>query len=250
MDQKEQLHFDIAEGTKEIVLRQGVAEQVIPFREKIKVKGVISLPGEHLLKATNWLTKGDGAEVADPPLSFSYLKIDRDKMTIDFVEDAGMPWECTYTGALVFDEDFKSFEINNSTKTYTPHELAEKIKMSRSFFEKKSDAMRLVSELRNFEAKVNKDVEAKKDDRANTRILMAQSVETNIPENFRMKLPIFKGQPRILIEVEVAIDPHDLSCRLVSPEVNDYINETKNAIIEEQKTAIATLHPSLRIFEV
>lgn len=110
--------------------------------------------------------------------------------------------------------------------------------------------MRLVSELMGFEAKINKEVEAKADERANRRVLLAQTVTTNLPESFKMKIPIFKGQPEQIIEVEIGIDPVDLSCLLVSPEANDIITEVKNSIIDEQLAEISKLHPSLRIFEV
>lgn len=249
MSEEKSIKVELGPDQRELVLREGQADPVIPFRKSGKIEGTISVPREYLSKAPKWLTDPD-MEGGDAPINFSLLVVDRDKMNIQFIEDKGMPWEQIYTGALVFDPDFEKFQINNAQHTYTPFELAEKIKMNRSLFEKKSDAMRLVSELRNFEAKVNKDVEAKKDDRANTRVLMAQSVETNLPENFKMKLPIFKGQPPVVLEIEVAIDPGDLSCRLVSPEVNDFIHETKNEIIDSEKSAIAELHPGLCIFEV
>src|SRR5690606_9546607 len=114
---------------------------------------------------------------------------------------------------------------NDPAVTYTALQLADKIRMNRSFFENKSDAMRLVSELREFEAKVNKEVESKADGRANRRVLLAQTVTTNVPESFRMNVPVFKGLGKVAIEVEIGIDPYDLSCRLISPGANDHIHE-------------------------
>lgn len=248
------IKLEILGDNKELILRTGDAPDNFKVRKGIRVSGTIGLPLAHLEKITSTLFESQHRLFLSPGdmmvVDESYLTIDRDKMVIVFVEQAGKEFESSYTGKLAFDPDFLSFGINNNEVSYSPLKLAEKIKMSRSFFENKSDAMRLVSDLINFEAKVNKEVEAKADERANRRVLLAQTVNTNLPENFRMKVPIFKGELAQIVEVEIGIDPIDLSCRLISPEVNDFINETKNNILDYQKDAIAKLHPGLRIFEV
>ncbi len=245
--------FKIESKDGEIIVRTGEAPENFKVRQSITVSGQIDLPFQHLSKHT--YTERDYCELKnldsenDDVIKISYLTIDRDQMVIVFREHAGLEYESNYTGKLLINPDFKKFGINDYV-TYTPLKLAETIKMNRSFFENKTEAMKLVSELMGFEAKVNKEVEAKADERANRRVLLAQTVSTNIPEAFKMKLPIFKGAEAIEFEVEIGIDPIDLSCRLISPEVNDIINETKNEVIDEQKELIKGLHPDLRIFEI
>lgn len=254
MSEVNKVFIDAKDGRNEVIWRTGAAPDNFKVRKSIFVTGTIGVPLAHLDKSTvtevgdgelEHLKKGKSNVVEE-----SYLLIDRDKMDIVFVEFAGRDYESKYTGKLSFDPDFLNFGINNMEVSYTTIKLAEKIKMNRSFFENRSDAMRLVSELLNFEAKVNKEVEAKADERANRRVLLAQTVTTNLPENFKLKIPIFKGEPAQVVDIEIGIDPIDLSCRLISPEVNDFINDTKNSILDEQKTKIAELHPELRIFEV
>jgi hypothetical protein len=58
-------------------------------------------------------------------------------------------------------------------------------------------------------------------------------------------LPIFKGQKSELIEVEVYIRDHDLCCTLVSPEANDSIEMTRDAIIDKQLEKSLRLAPKL-----
>lgn len=237
---------------KEVIWREGAAPENFKVRKGITVEGTIGVPLVHLAKET--VTElADLTEELKPGkpnvIDESYLTIDRDKMEIVFVEFGGKEYESRYIGRLFFSPDFEKFGINKN-ESYTPLELAELIKMNRSFFDSKTEAMKLVSELRGFEAKVNKEVEAKADDRANRKVLLAQTVTTNIPNGFKLKLPIFKGMEPRTFEVEIGIDPMDLSCRLISPEANDIVNDTKNDIIDDQKTKIQDLHEGLRIFEL
>jgi hypothetical protein len=248
----EKIEIKASEGTHEIIVREGKASENFKVRKAINISGTIGLPLAHLekesetivnildkvieLKSTNIITE-------------SYLLIDRDLMAIEFVENAGKEYESRYEGKLKLNRDFLKFKVNHD-ETFTTIELANLIKMNRSFFESKTIAMKLVSTLRDFEAKIDKEVELKISDRGDKRTLKAQTVTTNIPAGFKMKLPIFKGQKELTFEIEIGIDPYEMSCRLISPEVNDIINETKNTIIDEQLAAIKELHDGLRIFEI
>lgn len=245
----EQVKINVEPVDGELVLRTGKATENFKVRKPIQIVGTIGIALSQLSKKSTTMLE-DEALSLESYIDESYLTVDRDAMIIEFVENAGKDYESVYSGKLTFDSDFEKFGINKAAVSYTPMKLAEMIKMNRSFFEQKTEAMRLVSVLMGFEAKVNKEVEAKDDGRANRRILRAQTVTTNIPEGFTMKLPIFKGQPSKSVAIEIGIDPNDLSCRLISPEVNDYIIETKNEIIDGQISEIQKLHPELRIFEL
>ena len=253
MENKE-IKVTVENGVKELVVRHGKAEPVAEFRKGVKVSGTLSLPRIHLTNPPKSLTSkgllviGDKDNI-DNVLAYSYLEVNRDKGSIDFIEDAGNAWENTYSGILEKDERFEKFNINTG-KSYTTLELAEFIKMNRSHFETREKAMLLVSSLRNFKAKVDKDIENADDGRGNRKILLAQAVDSNIPESFKINVPIFKGYDKQIIEVEISIDAGDLSCTLISPEANDYIEEVKDSLIDAEIAQIRELHPTLRIFEV
>ena len=251
--ENQQINLHVEKGANEVIIRHGEAEPVADFRKGITISGTLGVPREHLEKPSNWLTaKGflvTSAVEMDTVLHFSHLQVNRDKGTLTFTEDAGNEWENKYIGTLQLDPRFEKFGIN-SGKSYTTIDLSHFIKMNRSHFETKDIAMLLVSQLRDFKAKVDKEVENHADERGNRRILQAQAVESNIPESFNITVPVFKGFPAQTLEVEIAIDPQDLSCRLVSPEVNDYIEATKDQIINAELAVIQKLHPTLRIFEV
>ena len=81
-------------------------------------------------------------------------------------------------------------------------------------------------------------------------MLIAQVVESNIPETFKLDMPIFKGTEKQLFEVEININAGDFSCTLISPQVNDYITEIKNTLIDNELKDINSFFPNLKIFEV
>src|SRR5690606_33756840 len=126
-------------GAKELVIREGVADPVVPLRKGVNLVGNIGMVHTHLKNPSAWLTRED--EEKNTPLEHSYVVVDRSNMMISFLEDAGMPWESSYIGVLHLDDALKKFEINTG-KSWTTFELADHIKMNRSFFETKDKAMK------------------------------------------------------------------------------------------------------------
>ncbi|WP_162984861.1 hypothetical protein [Mesonia aquimarina] len=244
-DQK--INVSVENGVKELIIRHGEAEKLPAIRKPAVIEGTISVPRIHLENPSNWLT--DKVENGDNVLAFSRIEINREKKSIEFIEDEGREWESHFLGVLEFTEIFEKFGIN-SDKSYTSLELGEFIKMNRSHFETRDKAMKLVNELRKFKAKVDKDIENADDGRGNRKILLAQAVDSNIPESFKITIPIFKGQPKQTLDVEISIDAGDLSCRLISPEANDYVEQMRDKLIDAEIEQIRELHPTLRIFEV
>lgn len=247
----ERFKLELNSQMQELVIREGAAPDNFKVRKPIVIDGNIEVPYQHLEKQSSTIICELGQiqiQSLSDVIDESFLTIDAEYMQIKFIENAGKDYESIYTGKLEFDTVFKDLGINNNQVSYTPLALSEILKRYRSFFESKTEAMKLVSTLRDFEAKVNKEVEAKVDERANRRVLLAQTVTTNIPEGFKMKIPIFKGLDAVLFEIEISIDPINLNCLLVSPEANDLVLQTKNELLKEQESKIRALHEDLRIF--
>jgi len=127
--------------------------------------------------------------------------------------------------------------------------LSMTFKMNRSLFETKDIAMEISSVLADFKAKIDKEIEKSEDFRGNRKLLQNQIVKTNVPPGFNLCVSVFKNHPKTVIAVEIVIDPDDLSCALISPELNDYIVENTDILIDSELTKIRELFPSLRIFE-
>lgn len=219
----------------EITIREGAA---MKLREPIKVniEGTIDAPAR-------WLERRFGLDAQK-----CHVIVNRDKMVITLQCDENDYYGTCVEGKLSLSSEFRRFGINEGE--YRTHfELAELIKMNRSYFESKSTAMKLVSELQNFKAKVDKEVEQSDNNRGDRRMLINQAVQHNLPEAFTLVLPIFKGVVGQTIQVEVYVNPADLTCTLVSPEANDIIVSSRDALIDAVIERIKNAYDGLVIIE-
>lgn len=231
------LKITVENGVKELVLLHGAAEPIYHDKSLDVENASIEAVYEYLLK--KGITSQD---IVNSKVEFSY-----DGLYIDLFYSVRRRYPDIVKGKLKLHPDLLKFNINQGT-TYTTFELSDFIKMNRHYFENKDVAMRLVSDLRNFEGKVNKDVEMKADTRANQKLLIHQVVESNIPSSFILCLPVFVGQPKLRLEVEINITA-DFSCTLISPDLKQLIDEETKIIIDDQLNKIRELHPDLKIFE-
>ena len=234
----ENLKVTVENGVKELILLQGEAEKVYHDKSLDVAGASIASVHEFLVK------KGiDNKDIVNSKVEFSY-----DGLYLNLFYSVRRRNPDTIKGLLKLHPDLKKFEINSS-KTYTTFELSDFIKMNRHYFENKDVAMKLVSELRNFEGKVNKDVELKADTRANQRVLINQVVESNIPDGFILVLPVFIGQNKVRLSVEINITA-SFECSLISPDLKQMIDEETKVIIDAELLKIKDLHPDLKIFEL
>jgi len=191
-----------------------------------------------------WLEKkGD-----DVPEINCHIIVTREELKIElFVDDKNFFGD-HITGKAEYHPAFKKFAIN--TQEYrTTHEMANIFKMNRSYFENKSVAMDLVSELLNFRAKISTEIEKLDDKRGNKRDLQDQVVNSNIPRSFKLHIPIFKGEAKQTFEVEIIIQADDLTCCLISPQANDMVEEFRDAIIDRVLDKIKDQYSGIAIIE-
>lgn len=222
---------------REIIIREGDA---LPAKEpeRVNISGTIDTPAR-------W------AENREPiiPQLRSHMTVDRQNMRIELVEDERSPYSNILVGTMTLSDKFKEFGINGG-KYITNFEMADLFKMNRSFFETKAVCMELVSKLKNLKANVNRQIEASTNDRGNRRELMDQVVQHNIPESFKLTLPIFNGTGPQEIEVEINVDADDLSCTLISPHAKDLIEQMRNEKIDDVINRVKAACPGIVVIEV
>lgn len=234
----ENLKVTVENGVKDLVILQGVAEPVYHEKSIDVEKASIAAVHEFLAK------KGiENEDIVNSKIEFSYSKL-----FLNLYYSIRRRNPDTIKGSLKLHPDLEKFDINGS-KTYSTIQLSDFVKMNRHYFENKEIAMKLVSELRNFEGKVNKDIELKADTRANTKVLIHQVVESNIPDGFILVVPVFVGQEKVRLPVEINITS-DFSCSLISPDLKQLIDEETKVIIDGELNKIKKLHPDLKIFEL
>ena len=222
---------------REIIIREG---QALPAKEpeQVHINGTIDAPARW---AEN--RKSVIKQIA------SHMIVNRQDMTISLVEDEKNYYGSTINGKMALTDKFKEFGIN-SGKYITNFEMANLFKMNRSFFETKAICMELVSKLKNLKASINKQIEASNNDRGNRRELVDQVVQHNIPDSFKLTLPIFNGTDPQEIEVEINVDADDLSCTLISPHAKDLIEQMRNEKIDDVIDRVNAACPDIVVIEV
>lgn len=232
----ENLQVKTAPGTERLEVLTGAA-QVIRDPKILNISGTIESPFA-------WLEK----RIETIEQLKAHVIVNREKLSISLKIEDKNHFSDTITGKAELHPAFVKFSIN--TNTYrTPKELAQLFKMNRSFFENKSEAMMLVSELQNFKAKIDGEVEKADDNRGNRKLLVQQAVNSNVPDNFKVNVPIFKGGKPETIEVEIYIEADDLTCCLISPQANERVEELRDSMIDAELSKIEKIAPHIVIIE-
>lgn len=228
----------VKNGINDFTFRTGEAlSQKEPIR--VDISGTIDAPKQ-------WLEKRLPLCIVDPKTC--HIIVNREELSITLNCRECDPYGTTIKGSLEMSGQFKIFGINKY-EYITSLQMAELIKMNRSFFENRKAAMDLVTQLRGFRAKVDKDLENSDDTRGNRKQMINQVVDSNLPDAFTIVIPIFKGQPVEEIECEVYINPDDLTCALVSPGANDIILDTRDKLIDDVIDGIKKISPDIPIIE-
>lgn len=224
------------EDGKDMVIRFGDA---LPLKEPkyVSINGTIDAPARWVEKRKDDIVSAD-----------AHILVDRDHMTITLNTDENNFYSDQIVGTLTLSTEMQEFGINTG-EYMSCFDMADRIKQLRTYFETQQDAMKLVSELRNFKAKVDKELELSDDKRGNQKILRAQTVESNLPKSFNVNMPIFKGTEKRTFEVEVEINPNDLSCTLVSPDAHDIVVQERDNQMDAVLGRIAEAAPNIVIIE-
>lgn len=224
------------EDGKDIVIRFGDA---LPLQEPkyVSINGTIDAPARWVEKRKDDIVSAD-----------AHVLVDRDHMTITLNTDENSAYSDKIVGTLTISTEMQEFGINTG-EYMSCFDMADRIKQLRTYFETQQEAMKLVTELRNFKAKIDKELELNDDKRGNQMIFKAQTVESNLPKSFNVNMPIFKGTEKRTFEVEVEINPNDLSCTLVSPDAHDIVVQERDSQMDGVLVRIAEAAPNIVIIE-
>ncbi len=246
MEQNTQEVYYIDGSVKELVIAHKKAQDE-KSPNSIEICGNIDSPFSFLEKRHNGKT-----DVILPGLvsSISHVLINRDKMTIILIFNEYDPeYSGMVVGQLEEHPDYEKWKINTGEE-WGHQQFAEFCKMNRSCFPEIQVAMKLFTELKNVRIKTDKEYENQSDNRGSVKQMLAQKIiQSNIPEKFQIIVPIFKGQEKHTIEVEIYVNPSTFAVNLVSPQANDIIHQVRDSIIDDQKKKIEERAPDLVIIE-
>lgn len=139
----------------------------------------------------------------------------------------------------------------NSGYSWEPNKLGQFFKMNRAYFADKQANMKLVSELKNFCAKINSVVEKQKADSGSFKDNYSGVVTSNLPDSFWLNIPIVEGGAPQTIEVEfyASVDGQSVTLQLVSPGAKEWMDTELNDAIDRELDVIREVMPGLPIIE-
>lgn len=139
-------------------------------------------------------------------------------------------------GEIKIGSKFRSLCINQD-KSYSPEELANKLKLLRSIFVSNMEHVNICSTLRNLKAKINKEIESLDDRKGNVSSLFKQTVESNMPDAIVLKLPLLEGEEPVSFEVNVVLESDGASqirCYLESVDAAELIETLFEKRVNEE----------------
>jgi hypothetical protein len=245
--QNEKLQVNLAPGMEkgEIIIREvkTVNELEIKAPLKLNIEGVIGSVAEFLSK------RNDQQEQINQKRC--HILVDREKISIKLIFNENDEYLTgSIKGTLAEHPKFKEFGINTG-KVWAPIELGMFFKMNRSFFTDKSENMNLVTQLMNFVGTVNNSIERSAKENGDRSDKFEQTVNSNLPKAFTLKIPIFKGTDAETLEVETFanVNGREVAFILLSPAANQTMEEIRDKVIDEQLDKIRVLCPDIAIIE-
>lgn len=232
-------------GVNEVVIREGAAPKVLDPKAPVKIdlSGVIGAPVEFLSKRISEPNQIDPKRC--------HVLVNREKLTVQLVTAEDDEYlRGTVTGSLSLHPKFEEFGINQG-KTWEPSGLGQFFKMNRSFFANREENMKLVTDLKNFSATVNSNMDRHTKENGSMKVSYGQVVNSNLPEAFALNIPIFKGAKAVVLQVEcyATLDGSDVFLQLFSPAANQLIEEMRDEVIDAQIEAIQQLSLDIAIIE-
>jgi hypothetical protein len=222
----EQLNITVTDGVKALEVRQG---QALPLKEpeKVNIAGNIQAP-------SNWI------EVRKPNPQTDHVIFSRSEMSIIYTANESNHYATKIMGKLTLNKDLQNFGIliseDKSADKYTTEDLASFLKLNRYFFADRTEAAKIITALNQFKAKLNTEIEKNQDQRGNSKNLVEKVVESNVPTEFTLSMPVFIGYPKMNFKVEICISTTDRSVTvwLESPELMEIIISERDRIINEE----------------
>lgn len=243
--QNEKLQIVLPDGATELVLREGQAVKLLDPRPPVKIAlaGTIGSVAEFIEKRFMELDQVNQIR--------SHIIVDREAISILLVINENDDFlRGTVLATIELHPKFKEFGIN-AGKNWEPNTLGQFFKMNRAFFPSRETNMDLVTKLKSFNAKISSQITKQKEESGSFQDDYSGVVTSNVPGLFSLKIPVFKGLPPEILEVEfyAAIDGRDVKLQLYSPGASQLIEELRDQVIDQELDKIRAFTPGIVIIE-
>lgn len=214
-----------AENGAVITVLTGAAPLPPELPKKVQIAGTLDAPADF------YALRFKEAIPFDTRVEFNYAA-----GTILLIVGENMATNTTVEGSIRYNEEFNELGINGN-KIYSLKTLREVLKFKGRYFESKEKHRELISNLVNFSAKIERDFSNSNDFKGNAATQVVTKLQTEIPLNFKIKMPVLLGYPDFEIEVDVQVDATtgDLKLWLESVDIDTTIKTTIADIMEKKK---------------
>jgi hypothetical protein len=213
----------------ELIIREGQAlAPVAP--EKIKITGNISAVSDFLNVRKK---EGSGLQTIDN--SKALVLVNKKDLSIRLLLDPENHYGAEIVAKLEFSDELKQFAIN-STSTFTREQLIKLIRFNKMWFDDGEKHTGLLTSYMAFNASANSNIEQSSDTRGNKTNNLQKAVTTNVPTEFILNIPIFKGETKERFRVEICLDVTDGGARFwfESVELHEIVQKRTDEIFDEQ----------------
>lgn len=224
---EEAIKSQIKEGLKVMVLLEGKAPEQFN-RNCIEISGTISAPSKFIT--------GRKQDFSDSTNHHCRVSKTDGVITLVLNEQSSTD-KYTITGTIKTGKKFLALGINNDKASYSPEELANKLKLLRSMFVSNMEHASICSTLRNLKAKINADIEKANDRKGNITENFRVALESNMPDSIKLKLPLLEGEEPIEIEVNVILELDGgslIKCSLESIDAAELIEQQFKLRVEQE----------------
>lgn len=213
--------------TKLVILEGKALEEKYP--RKIDIVGNIESVSAFLKKRDN------GFDLQKVDQSKVIVIVDKEQMYIQLQLDPQNEFGSVVKGVLELSPELEKFHINEA-KTYKREELVQLIRFNRLAFDNKEQHEKVLNAYMAFEAKTSGEIGASNDTRGNRDASFKKVVSTNIPTEFTLLIPIFKGKEPLRFRVEICLDVTDGGARFwfESTELHELIETHREIIFNEE----------------
>jgi hypothetical protein len=228
----ENLNIKIENPAQELIIREGQAlAPVAP--EKIRINGNINAVRDFLSVRNE---SGFGLQTID--VSKALVIVNKKDLTIRLQLDPENHYGAEVLAKLEYSEEIKPFCINQP-KTFTREELIKLIRFNKMFFDDSEKQDVLLKSYMAFNASAHSEMAQASDTRGNKTNNIQKTVNTNVPTEFILNLPVFKGEAWERFRVEICLDVTDGGARFwfESVELNEMIQQRVDEIFTKQLAA-------------
>lgn len=228
MDELKLTVANVENGT--LTIRTGEAAPVI-VPDKLRIEGDIRSVSSYFNHRS---IRKDPAELQTINASRAVITVNRAANSITGELDPNDPKGTIVVGRLEQSDELKKFSING--KSFTQAEMVRLIRFNRLAFgsvEKHAEILRLYQR---FTFKTKTEGESEKDQRGNKTNSFSKEMTTDLPNEFLLHIPIYKGEKKKSFRVEICFDASDASVKFwfESVELEELIEIEKELIFKRE----------------